>query len=82
MKEEARRLLREKVTAQLGPLVEAQIKNALGIKYLVVRERKGGKPPVSWFGGGAIPWSGLSLYCPSSASAESYEERSRKRRSS
>ncbi len=43
VKEEARRLLREKVTAQLGPLVEAQIENALGIKYLVVRERKGGK---------------------------------------
>ncbi len=42
-KEEARRLLREKVTAQLGPLVDAQIENALGIKYLVVRERKGGK---------------------------------------
>ncbi len=43
VKEEARRLLREKVTAQLGPLVEAQIKNALGISYLVVREKKGGK---------------------------------------
>lgn len=43
VKEEARRLLREKVTAELGQLVEAQIKNALGIKYLVVREKKGGK---------------------------------------
>ena len=43
VKEEARRLLREKVTAQLGPLVEAQIKNALGVSYLVVREKKGGK---------------------------------------
>ncbi len=42
-KEESRRLLREKVTAELGPLVDAQIKNALGIKYLVVREKKGGK---------------------------------------
>ncbi len=43
VKEEARRLLREKVTARLGPLVDAQIENALGIKYLVVREKKGGK---------------------------------------
>ncbi len=42
-KEESRRLLREKVTAELGPLVDAQIKNALGTKYLVVREKKGGK---------------------------------------
>ncbi len=31
-KEESRRVLYEKVTAQLGPLVEAQIENALGIK--------------------------------------------------
>ncbi len=42
-KEESRRVLYEKVTAQLGPLVDAQIENALGIKYLVVREKKGGK---------------------------------------
>ncbi len=40
---ESRRVLYEKVTAELGPLVEAQIENALGIKYLVVREKKGGK---------------------------------------
>jgi len=42
-KEESRRVLYEKVTDQLGPLLEAQIENALGISYLVVREKKGGK---------------------------------------
>jgi len=42
-KEEARKLLRALVTARLGPLVESQISNAMGIKYLVVREKKTGK---------------------------------------
>lgn len=42
-KEEARRLLRELVTAEMGPLVSAQIANAKGIKYLVVREKGTGK---------------------------------------
>jgi len=42
-KEEARRVLRAKVMAEMIPLVEAQIDNAKGIKYLVVREKKTGK---------------------------------------
>jgi hypothetical protein len=42
-KEEARRLLREMVMARMAPLVEAQIANAMGIKYLVVRDKKTGK---------------------------------------
>ncbi len=42
-KEAARAVVRAMVTAQLGPLVEAQIANAKGIKYLVVREKKTGK---------------------------------------
>lgn len=41
-KEQARELLRSMVKAQLGPMTEAQIANAKGIKYLMVRE-KGGK---------------------------------------
>jgi ribosomal protein S18 acetylase RimI-like enzyme len=36
----ARELVRQRVTAQLEPLVDAQISNALGIKYLVIREKK------------------------------------------
>jgi hypothetical protein len=42
-KEMARALLRTLVTAKMTPMVEAQIANAQGIKYLVVRERKTGK---------------------------------------
>lgn len=42
-KEMAREALREMVTAQLRPLVEAQVSNALGIKYLVSRDKKTGK---------------------------------------
>ena len=42
-KEEARAALRAMVTAQLAPLVDAQVKNALGISYLVVRDKKKGK---------------------------------------
>lgn len=42
-KEAARAVLRELVVAQLEPLVEAQVKNAKGIKYLVVRDKKRGK---------------------------------------
>lgn len=38
-KEAARELVRTLVTAQLGPLVQAQIDNALGIKYLVTRNK-------------------------------------------
>src|SRR6266705_1870541 len=39
----AREFLRQRVTAQLGPLIDAQLSNALGIKYLVVRHKKTGK---------------------------------------
>lgn len=42
-KEAAREVLRQMVKAELGPMVEAQIANAKGIKYLVARQRKGGK---------------------------------------
>ncbi|HEX6038904.1 hypothetical protein [Longimicrobium sp.] len=42
-KEELRRLLRERVAVQWGPMIDAQIENAKGIKYLVVREKKTGK---------------------------------------
>jgi hypothetical protein len=42
-KEEARRVLREMVFARMKPLVEAQLDNAIGLKYLVARERKTGK---------------------------------------
>ena len=41
-KEAAREVLVAKVLAELGPLVDAQIKNALGISFLVVRERRAG----------------------------------------
>ncbi len=40
---EARRVFQETVIREMGPLVRAQIANAQGIKYLVVRERRGGK---------------------------------------
>jgi hypothetical protein len=43
LKEAARRTLRKMVAAQIGPLVEAQIKNAMGIRYLVVRNKITGK---------------------------------------
>lgn len=39
----ARELLRTLVTAQIGPMVEAQIANARGISYLVYRDKKTGK---------------------------------------
>jgi hypothetical protein len=42
-KEAAREVLVARVLAELGPLVDAQIKNALGISFLVIRDRKGGK---------------------------------------
>ena len=37
----AREFVRQRVTAQLGPLVDAHLANALGIKYLVTRNRAG-----------------------------------------
>lgn len=42
-KEAARAMLRAMVTANMGPLVEAQIQNAKGIKFLMVRELMSGK---------------------------------------
>jgi hypothetical protein len=42
-KEQARAAVRSMVVAALAPLVEAQIENAKGIKYLVVREKATGK---------------------------------------
>lgn len=36
-------MLRAMVTANMGPLVEAQIQNAKGIKFLMVREKMSGK---------------------------------------
>lgn len=42
-KEAARDLVRRRVTAAMGPMLEAQISNATGIKYLVVRQKSSGK---------------------------------------
>jgi hypothetical protein len=42
-KEAAREILRDLVKANLQPMVEAQVANAKGIKYLVVRNAKTGK---------------------------------------
>lgn len=42
-KEAIRDRIRERVAAELDPLLDAQISNALGSKYLVTRDRKTGK---------------------------------------
>lgn len=42
-KEELRRRTRELVARDLVPMIEAQIANAKGIKYLVIRNKKTGK---------------------------------------
>ena len=42
-KQVLRERLRAKVAAELDPLIEAQIANARGLKYLVARDRKTGK---------------------------------------
>jgi hypothetical protein len=42
-KEMEEEILRQKIKQRIGPILDAQIANAQGIKYLVVRERKGGK---------------------------------------
>lgn len=39
----AREYVRQRVTAALGPLLDAQVANATGIKYLVARDPKTGK---------------------------------------
>jgi hypothetical protein len=42
-KEQARELVRQAITQELQPLLEAQIANAKGIRYLVVRDKRTGK---------------------------------------
>lgn len=42
-KEAARELVRTLVTAQLEPLIQAQLAHASGLKYLVTRDKKTGK---------------------------------------
>lgn len=39
----AREFVRQRVTAELGPLLDAQLANAVGLKYLVTRDLKSGK---------------------------------------
>jgi len=39
----AREYVRQRVTAQLAPLLDAQLANAIGLKYLVTRNRTTGK---------------------------------------
>jgi hypothetical protein len=41
--EAARAALRERVIAEMGPFLGAQIANALGAKHLLVRQKRGGK---------------------------------------
>lgn len=42
-KEQARELTRQLITAQLQPLIQAQLAHATGLKYLVTRDKKTGK---------------------------------------
>src|SRR3990167_6389656 len=42
-KEAARELTRQTITAELSPLLHAQIAHAKGLKYLVTRDKKTGK---------------------------------------
>lgn len=42
-KEAMRAIVRERVGAKLAPLIDAQISNALGVHFLVVREKASGK---------------------------------------
>lgn len=42
-KEQAREMLRQLVKESLRPMTEAQIANASGLKFLVLREKKSGK---------------------------------------
>ena len=42
-KEQAREATRKLIMRKLEPLVDAQIANAMGIKYLVIRDKKTGK---------------------------------------
>ncbi len=40
---EARDALRRMVIAQMQPMIEAQVANAKGLKYLVIRDKRSGK---------------------------------------
>ena len=42
-KELARNVLRERILAEMGPMTDAQIAHAKGLKYLVTRDKKTGK---------------------------------------
>lgn len=42
-KEAAREHLRQRVIAKMDPMIDAQIANAQGINFLVIREKKSGK---------------------------------------
>ena len=42
-KEMAEEVLREKIRKRIDPILDAQLDNAQGIKYLVVRDKKKGK---------------------------------------
>jgi hypothetical protein len=42
-KEAARELTRQKITAALEPMIEAQVAHAIGLKYLVARHKTTGK---------------------------------------
>ena len=42
-KEQAREAARAMITAELSPMIQAQIEHAKGLKYLVTRDRKTGK---------------------------------------
>jgi hypothetical protein len=42
-KEAARELVRQLITDRLGPLIEAQLAHAEGLKYLVTRDKRTGK---------------------------------------
>lgn len=42
-KEQLRLVVRERIAAEIGPMLDAQIANAKGIKFLMARARKGGK---------------------------------------
>jgi hypothetical protein len=43
LKDELRKFLRKKVAKEFGPMIDAQIAQAKGISYLVVREKLTGK---------------------------------------
>lgn len=42
-KEAMREFVRQRVAATLGPLIDAQLANATGLKYLITRDKKTGK---------------------------------------